>query len=130
MIVVDSSVWISHFANVLHFEVTSLRAIHKTETILIGDLIVLEVLRGARSERDASYIESELSLFDSAVMLNPDIASKAARNYRSLRAKGITIRNTVDLIVGTYCIEHRHRLLHRDRDFAHMEQLGLETYTG
>jgi predicted nucleic acid-binding protein len=44
--------------------------------------------------------------------------------------RGITIRNTVDLIVGTYCIEHHHRLLHRDRDFAKMEALGLESYTG
>jgi predicted nucleic acid-binding protein len=39
---------------------------------------------------------------------------------------GITIRKTADIIIGTFCIEHRHTLLHDDRDFAPMEKrLGL-----
>lgn len=61
-------------------------------------------------------------------MLSVDIAVKAAQNYRLLRAQGVTIRNTVDLIIGTYCIEHRHQLLFRDRDFDYMKRLGLEVY--
>ena len=42
------------------------------------------------------------------------------------RGLGITIRKVLDLIIGTYCIEHGHSLLHDDRDFEPMrEHLGL-----
>lgn len=129
MIVVDSSVWISHFANFLHPEVEKLRTIKKPTAILLSDLILVEVLRGARSEQHAAYMASELALFDRASMSDSNLAWRAAANYRHLRALGITLRNTIDLLVGTYCIEHGHRLLHRDRDFEPMERyLGLRTY--
>ena len=50
-----------------------------------------------------------------------------ARNYRALRAAGCTVRKTPDLIIGTYCIEHGHTLLHADRNFEPMrEYLGLQ----
>ena len=62
----------------------------------------------------------------SVPMLGDIIAAQAARNYRTLRAKGITIRKTPDLIIGTYCIKHHHILLYDDRDFDPMrEHLGL-----
>jgi hypothetical protein len=44
-----------------------------------------------------------------------------------LRGLGITVRKVPDLIIGTYCIEHRHTLLHDDHDFEPMhENLGLQ----
>jgi predicted nucleic acid-binding protein len=52
--------------------------------------------------------------------LDADLARRGARNYRKLREFGITIRRTADIIIGTFCIEHRHALLHHDRDFAPM----------
>ncbi|MCC6725674.1 MAG: hypothetical protein IT258_14290, partial [Saprospiraceae bacterium] len=55
------------------------------------------------------------------------IALKSAENYRLLRKKGITIRKTVDVIIGTFCIENDLPLLHADRDFDPMEKhLGLK----
>jgi predicted nucleic acid-binding protein len=61
-----------------------------------------------------------------ARLLDADLAPQAARNYRKLRELGITIRKTADIIIGTFCIEHDHLLLHEDRDFAPMEKhLGL-----
>lgn len=94
----------------------------------MSELILLEVLSGARSDAMASYIESELGLFDSTAMLERSITLRAAANYRRLRALGITLRKTVDLIIGTYCIEHEHQLLHRDRDFDKMREVGLKVY--
>lgn len=129
MIVVDSSVWISHFANVLHDEVVALRSVTKAFEIMLGDLILLEVLRGARSERHADFIERELRLFHLAPMLGEEVAIAAAANYRILRRRGVTIRNSADLIIGTFCIEHGHELLQRDRDYLPMAQyLGLKLY--
>lgn len=125
MIVVDSSVWISHFANVIHPEVALLRRFEGVETILVGDVILVELLKGARSEAVARRIEASLGKFDQASMMGFDIARLAAANYRELRARGVTIRSSIDLIVGTYCLVHGHALLHRDRDFDHFERLGL-----
>ena len=130
MIVVDSSVWISHFYNVLHPEVQILRSIIAAETILMGELIFLEVSMGAKSEKNARYLEQSLGQFTSTTMLDRSTVEAAGVNYRRLRAQGITPRNTVDLIIGTYCIEHGHQLLHRDRDFDQMQQLGLQVYIG
>jgi predicted nucleic acid-binding protein len=130
VIVVDSSVWISHFSNVLHPEVEILRRLHDVETILVGDVILLELLKGAQSDRAVRMIEAELSDFDQVSMVDGDIARRAADHYRFLRARGITIRSSIDLLVGTYCIAHGHELLHRDRDFGHMQQFGLQVYNG
>ena len=41
--------------------------------------------------------------------------------------KGITVRKTIDVLIGTYCIENDVALLHDDQDFLPMEQhLGLQ----
>lgn len=126
MIVVDSSVWIAHLRDSGTPEVQKLRALDDPSEILIGDLILLEMLQGARSERHAALIEQNLRQFEIATMLSPALASKAARNYRVLRDSGVIVRKTVDLIIGTFCIEGGHQLLHADRDFDPMvERLGL-----
>jgi predicted nucleic acid-binding protein len=126
MIVVDSSVWISHLRNFDGAAVQKLRDIGDPQDILLGDLILLEVLQGARDERHAAIIENRLRQFEIQSMLNEKLAAEAARNYRRLREKGITIRKTADLIIGTFCIAGGHALLHADRDFDAMHtDLGL-----
>lgn len=127
MIVVDSSVWIANLRNDNTEAVRKLRTIRKAGDILIGDVILLEVLMGVRDDRHAARIERDLRQFEIRSMTNDSLAVSAARNYRRLRAVGITVRKTVDLIVGSYCIEHRHALLHQDRDFeALVRHLGLQ----
>jgi predicted nucleic acid-binding protein len=60
-------------------------------------------------------------------MLDDALAVRAAGNYRRLRALEITVRKAADLIIGTFCIERDHRLLHDDRNFDQMvEHLGLQ----
>jgi predicted nucleic acid-binding protein len=128
VIVVDSSVWIANLRDLDTGPVRRLRAIdHTTEPVLVGDLILLEVLQGARDEPHASRIEQALRRFPVAPMLDADLAVRAARNVRSLRARGVTVRKTIDIIIGTFCIERGHQLLHDDRDFLPMAtHLGLQ----
>lgn len=128
MIVVDSSVWIGALANTVNPQVEALFAIPDRTQILLGDLIMLEVLRGVRSETAARRVEADLRRFTLVQMLDAEIAVRAAKNYRQLRSLGVTIRNSADLVIGTYCIENGHQLLHRDRDFDEMERLGLKVY--
>ncbi len=126
MIVVDSSVWIPYLRNDRTERTARFDELLDRERILVGDVIVCEILQGVRDEREAARIEALLRSFDLAPMLDVELAVRAAANYRRLRSIGITIRKTVDLIIGTFCIENGHDLLHDDRDFAHMERhLGL-----
>jgi hypothetical protein len=128
MIVVDSSVWIANLRNLDHAVVHRLRAIDEDDQILVGDLILLEVLQGARDEIHANRIERSLRQFEVVAMLNDAPAVQAARNYRLLRQRGVTVCRTIDVIIGTFCLEHGHVLLHDDRDFLPMvEHPGLQT---
>jgi predicted nucleic acid-binding protein len=55
-----------------------------------------------------------------------DIAVQAARNFRQLRQRGVTVRKTIDTLIATRCIESGHSLLYSDRDFdPFVEHLGL-----
>lgn len=125
LIVVDSSVWIANFRAPAGSRLQHLDRLDENE-ILVGDIVLLEVLRGARSDREMREIALLLGTFQTVTMLDAGLAAKAAQNYRHLREIGITIRSIADLIIGTFCIERGHALLHDDRDFAPMvEHLGL-----
>jgi len=126
MIFVDSSVWIDFFNKVDNEETRKLRNIRSIEDILVGDFVMYEVLRGARSDIHARRLEKEFRYFRIEPILGPEIAIRSAANYRDLRSRGVTIRKDADVVIGTYCILHGHVLLHRDRDFSPMvKYLGL-----
>lgn len=128
MIVVDSSVWINFLRAVESASVRVLRAAMTPEggQVLVGDLVLLEVLQGARDDAHAARIERDLRSFPVVNMLDGPIAVLVARNFRQLRAIGVTLRRTTDLIIGSYCLHHGHALLHDDRDFDLMvRHLGL-----
>lgn len=127
MIVVDSSVWIANLRNLDTEAVRKLESIYRPDEILVGDLILVEVLQGARDERHALSVERELRQFRVESMLDDQLIARVARNFRVLRGRGFTVRKTIDIIVGTFCVEHGHTLLHDDRDFGPMAtHLGLK----
>lgn len=117
MIVVDSSVWIARFRGEPSPSVAKLDHVVDPTTLLVGDLVLFEVLQGARDERHAERIARALGAFDAVSMTDPGLALAAARYSRFLRSRGVTIRKTIDLLIATFCIERGHALLHQDRDF-------------
>jgi predicted nucleic acid-binding protein len=126
MIVVDSSVWISRLRGLRSPAVISFETQLDDEDILVGDLVLLEVLQGARDDAHATTIARQMRRFPVVTMSNETLAIEAARFYRLLRVRGVTVRKTIDMIVGAFCIVHGYALLHEDRDFDPMERhLGL-----
>ena len=126
MIVVDSSVWIDFLNGRNAPHVRRLRAVLGTDEVIVGDLMLCEVLQGLDGERAAREVEALLRRFEIVSMAGDAIAIAAARNFRSLRRRGITVRKTIDLLIGTWCIENRRALLHNDSDFRPMARyLGL-----
>lgn len=129
MILVDSSVWIATLRRQDTPATSWLRQSRPTDGILLGDLILLEILQGAISDRHAEELQLRLSDYGTVPVLDEMIAIAAAMNFRHLRSRGITVRKTVDLVIATCCIVNGYRLLHQDRDFEGFERyLGLEVF--
>ncbi|MFZ1110408.1 MAG: PIN domain nuclease [Rhodomicrobium sp.] len=127
MILADSSVWIDYFNGRASPETDLLDKLLGRQLVLAGDLILAEVLQGFRREKDYRIALELFEAIEVRILGGRDIALQAARNFRALRAKGITPRKTMDMIVGAYCIAHGIALLHADRDFDALEaELGLK----
>src|SRR5262245_32277330 len=122
MIAVDSSVWIDFFNGRNDPHVRRLREAMGVEKIYVGDLVLCEILQGFDSERTVRQVEGLLRRFDVVSMVGDNIAVVAAGYFRFLRRRGITIRKTIDLLIGTWCIANRVPLLHHDSDFQPMER--------
>jgi predicted nucleic acid-binding protein len=108
VILVDSSVWTACLRGHQTLAAAKLEAAAGREPLLIGDLILLEVLQGARDDAHAARIERFLRQHVLVSLLDPDLVPRAPRNYRKLRDLGVTVRETVDIVIGTYCIAHGH----------------------
>lgn len=117
MIAVDSSVWIDFFRDIKTPPADFLRSHPSKTDFLVGDLVLLEVLHGARDDVHAARLARELRSFSIVPMMSPALAVEAARIYRELRSEGVTIRKTVDLAIAAFCIVNGHSLLQSDRDF-------------
>lgn len=104
MILVDSSVWIDHLRDTVTGPVGHLRSLISREDLLVGDLILCEVLQGLRNDTEAKFVEEALGEFEIVSLVDPELAVKAASNYRFLRTRGYTVRRTIDLIIGTFAL--------------------------
>lgn len=126
MILPDTSVWIDYLRDVGTWQTEALDKLLGTERLLLGDLILTEVLQGYSREAEAERVGAELKLLVMIDIGGEEIAVRAARNYRMLRRKGITVRSTIDVLIATRCIADGLTLLHNDRDYRPFEtELGL-----
>lgn len=127
MIFVDSSVWIDYINGSPTQQAEELDRILGIKPIIIGDLVLTEVLQGCSDPKTFKEVAKLLGLADLVVVGGCDVAIQAARNYITLRTKGVTIRKTINTLIATRCIVDGYELLHNDRDFLPFEQhLGLK----
>jgi predicted nucleic acid-binding protein len=128
LILVDSSVWIDYFRGTVTAQTETLDRLLGEEPLAIGDLILTEVLQGFEDELDFNRARRMLASLTVVELGDQDIAVQAARNFRALRRRGVTIRKTIASVIATRCIEDGHDLLHNDRDFdPFAKHLGLRT---
>lgn len=131
MILVDSSVWIDYFhgESNAHTQQLDEWLEQPVMEVAVADLVVFEVLRGFRYDKASQDAQDFLLELPSVEIGGIDNALLAAGHYRTLRAKGYTIRSPIDVLLASYCITHEHLLLHRDADFDAMETLrGLKAW--
>ena len=128
MILVDSSVWIDYFRGAATPQTDRLDALLGAEPLATGDVVLAEVLQGFAADRDfdeALRLLTALTVIDIGGRV---VAVQAARNFRTLRARGVTVRKTIDTLIATRCIQGGYALLYSDRDFdPFVEHLGLRS---
>lgn len=124
MIVVDASVWIDFFNGTPSEERTRLRGLLRDDPLqlLVPDLVIFEVLRGFRDERQQRLANAAFESLQQQAVVGVEQARRAAERYRRLRSAGITVRSSIDVLIASYCIDHDLILLQRDRDFLPFEQ--------
>ncbi|MHB8138065.1 MAG: type II toxin-antitoxin system VapC family toxin [Smithellaceae bacterium] len=127
MILVDSSVWIDYFNGKKTSQTDWLDSSLGITPIVIGNLILTEVLQGFQNDKDFKIAKDLLLRIPFMSMGEQTLALESAMNYRLLRRKGVTVRKTIDVIIGTFCIHNQLTLVHCDRDFDPMvKYLGLK----
>jgi predicted nucleic acid-binding protein len=132
MVVVDTSVLIDYFRAVDTKEIALLDTFIDADVeVLIGDLVLMELLQGVRTEQQAQTVLQELSFYRTITIAGPDCAIQAAQHYRQLRGIGITPRKSIDTLIATRCILDEIPLLFNDRDFdPFVKHLGLVSAAG
>jgi predicted nucleic acid-binding protein len=128
VILVDSSVWIDFFRGVTTPQVDALDRLLGAEPLAVGDLILVEVLQGFRSEKEFNQARKLLLTLEQVDIGGQEVTVHAARKFRTLRERGVTIRKTTDMLIATRCIESDISLLFSDWDFdPFVEYLGLRS---
>jgi len=127
MVIVDSSVWIEYFRAEATEQTAWLKSSLGLRPLGLTNLILCEVLQGERDERRLGKTLNHLATLHVFDLPGTEVAIAAAKNYRLLRNRGITVRSTIDCLIATFYILEGHRLLHRDHDFDSFEDhLGLK----
>ena len=124
MMIVDSGAWAAYFNGLATPHAARLNtALRDEEDLAVLPIIVTEVLQGFRT--DHGFEEAE-SLLVSLPVIHPTLDShvRAARLFRTLRGKGVTVRGAVDCVIAQACLDLEAQLLSPDRDF---EQIARHT---
>ncbi len=123
MVIVDTTVWIDYLQGTSNPESDWLNTELDRQRLALTDIILCEVLQGVRNEAAANDVEGQLLKLQVFETGSVALARDAARNYRTLRSRGHTVRKTIDCLIATFCLCEHHSLLHRDRDFDPFEEL-------
>ncbi len=122
MVIVDTTVLVDYLQGARNAETDWLDAALGRQRLGLTDIILCEVLQSVRDDVAAKAVEralAKLVIFETGGLA---LARDAARNYRTLRSRGHTVRKTIDCLIATFCLRQNHSLLHRDRDFDPFEE--------
>ena len=115
MFLIDSSAWIEYLRPSGSAKIKArVRKILESEEAVSCGIVVVEILRGARTEKDYRILrDSLLSL--PGIPITRDVIDRASRWGFQLGRKGSQVPTT-DLIIAS-CAYKTARLVHADKDF-------------
>ncbi|HLR87170.1 MAG TPA: VapC toxin family PIN domain ribonuclease, partial [Wenzhouxiangella sp.] len=81
MTLIDTSVWIDYFNGIQNPQSDQLDALLYDDVVVMGDLILLEVLQGIRSDRACRTTREHLQALDQYELLGPGQVDVCAGHY-------------------------------------------------
>jgi predicted nucleic acid-binding protein len=118
MIVADTSAWTEFLARSgSPVDIALRRLLNEPEQLAVTEVVVMELLAGARSSRHLVDLRTFLFTFRLLRLRGLDGYEQAARLYRLCRRGGETLRKATDCLVAVPAIEAGAAVLHADRDF-------------
>jgi predicted nucleic acid-binding protein len=116
MVLIDSSVLVLILRDATGANADRLFAAIGDEDLAMTRFVEMEVLAGARDEREWKAIQAYLDHWQ-MIELKPDTWVNAARMFYDLRRNGKTVRKLFDCCIAQVAIENNLTLVHNDRDF-------------
>lgn len=126
MVVLDSSAWIEFSRDTGSPVARTVERLVDDASIDLGitEIVLMEVLAGARNPAAAAKLRSELIQL-TMLRLDPLLAyEEAAAIHRAARRQGITIRKMTDCLIAVPVIKAGASLLHADADFDRIAQVA------
>lgn len=116
MILCDTSAWIDALRRRGTPAAARLDALIEGDEVIVTDVVVLELLAGARDERHRRELERMLARFARIATVQDDF-DDAASIYRACRRRGSTPRSLLDCVQAAVAMRVGASVLHNDRDF-------------
>jgi predicted nucleic acid-binding protein len=124
MILVDSSVLIDYLGGINNRSSKMFHQIlERGIPFGINHVIYMEVLQGAKSEKDFKTLKKYLdtqTFYD--LKKGKESYAEAARMYFKLRKAGMTVKSTMDCLIAQVAFENDLFLLHSDQDFVRISK--------
>lgn len=125
-VLVDTSVWVNFFNQHPSPEAETLTRLIEDEVELVTcGVVIAEFMQGIRKENTLPELERHFRFLTYISPREPQTYLSAARLFRRLRAKGITIRSTIDCVIARLAEEHDVLLSAKDRDMTAIQESGL-----
>jgi predicted nucleic acid-binding protein len=118
VILIDTSAWAEFLratGSAIHRRVRAL--VVDEADIVTTDVVLMEILAGARDEADANGLRRLLYRYELVPVEGLIDFEAAASIYRTCRRGGSTIRTLVDCLIAAVAIRTDAAVLHQDRDF-------------
>jgi predicted nucleic acid-binding protein len=118
MMLIDTSAWVEFLratGSSVHRRVRV--ALEQDVEVVSTDVVVMELLAGARDDDDRDELRRLLYRFPLLAVQGPSDCERAAELYRACRAGGETPRKLTDCLIAAVAIRCDAELLHSDADF-------------
>jgi hypothetical protein len=130
-VLADTSVWIDFFNDFPSREAAVLAQLIEDEVeIVTCGVVIAEFFQGLRRDASVAELESQFRDMECLAPHEPDTYFAAAALYRGLRARGVTIRSTIDCLIACLAEECGAVLLAKDRDMVQILDSGLSGVRG
>ncbi len=118
MILIDTSAWVEFLrstGSAVHLRLRA--ALEQNEELASTDVVMMEVLAGARDDGDRDELRRLLYGCTALPVEGPFDFEHAAELYRTCRRAGETPRKLTDCLIAAVAIRNDAELLHADADF-------------